>query len=579
MTRRLEWLSVVGCAWLSALLLFIPSLSELGGTEQSLFMQLYEAFFHTAEPEMILGDGVDPTGSIWIVGFVEEVLFQGRPTMVKELYSPYGLDLGVHEGFAWLDTLFAIPLRWMIGTPGFYNWHVFNTLMFSFIGCYVLFKHVSKSVWPSLFLSHLLVVNEYVYQEISYGRPTQVNWLFGALFVYAAIRMAEERDTWHWPLLTGLFFGAYCLTYWFGAVGLGFVVFCWLVKSFLGEKSIRSLLRNFAVSVGALVLLVFPICWRAIEPILQGRGSKSYSAFLADPAKTLEILGLSLPIYSTEVLLSWEDFLIFVNGRHYPLTLWIASACLMVLSIRYRKGWVLFAWVVTILLPVGSALTINNTVYPTTYAFLEWVFPPLVRCNFPDRLMLSPLLVTNVLLLVVWSSNVRMSVDRWKNWMVGAVFVALIGNIAYVWSSHTPKVQAFQINRALVKTAKQNPGGFVEFPFDLGNNTYVQSEFHRQPILTGPGMMMVQPPASKRYRLQNKVLQDLNTINTSGFNPSIKMDELSLLQLEKDGFKHLILYTDEIQQPVSQFERYLRTKGTAHPKYGVHIIPIPTVGE
>ena len=308
--------------------------------------------------------------------------------------------------------------------------------------------------------------------------------------------------------------------------------------------------------------------------ILVCRDTKSYSNFLNDPSSTIELLGLELPIYSTEMILSWSDALIFINGRHYPIALLLGFLVVLVLSIRKMKWSFVGLSIIAILLPVGSSLTINQVAIPSSYAVLEWVFPPLVRCNFPDRLMLAPLLTIAVIFLLLSRTYIQSKSNN-RVWVYIALAVLLCGNLTRVWGSHKPSVQAFQINRALVSLARTEPGGFVEFPFDIGNNTYVQSEFHRQPIIAGPGMMMVQPPASKRYRQNNSVLRDLDEINTRGFNPADKPTDVALLELYKDGFRHLVLYTEEIKQPVQMFERYLRTKGTAYPKHQIHVIPLP----
>ena len=139
--ERFAWLKeglwVLLGGLVSGLLLFVPSLSKLGGENRGVFGQLGETFFHSSEKEALLGDGVDPIGSFWIVGFVEEILGGERNAIDDRLYAPYGLDLGMNEGYAWLDTLFAMPLRWLIGSPGFYNLHVLCTLSFSFAACHL----------------------------------------------------------------------------------------------------------------------------------------------------------------------------------------------------------------------------------------------------------------------------------------------------------------------------------------------------------------------------------------------------------------------------------------------------------
>ena len=573
--RLKESLIVLLCAKVSAFLLFLPSLSKLGGKDNHFFAQIWETFFHSAPKETLLGDGADPVGSFWIVGFVQDVLFGKRDTIDERLYAPYGLDLGTHEGYAWLDTLFAMPLRWLIGSPGFYNLHVFCTLVLSFIACHILFRRVGASLGVAAFFAHLCVCNEFVYQEISYGRPTQSNWLFGALFVWASMVLIQQTSRWFYAILGGVFFGCFCLTYWFGAAGLGFSMLFVLIYEHLRQKRILDMLRNAGLMMAGVCMVVLPVCWRVIEPILQGKSNAAYSALLDTPTKTYTFLGISFPVYSSEVMLNLNDLNIFVHGRHYPYTLLFLYVLTMGLFLwKKRIFWALFI-TIALLLPVGSALTLGGVVTPSPYAFLEWIFPPLVRCNFPDRLMLAPLLLVSVGFLWHHHEMLESKIQRMGKAIIPVVLVLLSLNAWRVLASHTPQVTVFEINTALQKLAKSEPGGFIEFPFSSGNESYVQIEFHGQQVLTGPGMMMIHPPASKRYLLRNKILSDMTKIESDGFTPADKPTKLDLLELHKDGFRHVVIYTEELNRPVAMFERYFRQKGTAYPEFGMHVIPLP----
>lgn len=571
-----EMLLVLSMGLLSAFLLFWPSLSKLGGKNNSFFGQLYESFFHTHRKEALLGDGVDPLGSFWIVGFVEDILGGKRSSIAPELYAPFGLDLGVHEGYAWLDTLFAMPLRWLIGSPGFYNLHVFCTLLLSFCACYLLFRKVGQNQVLALLFAHLCVVNEFVYQEISYGRPTQSNWLFGALFVWSSFSLLKNKKSIIWAVLSGLFLGAFCLIYWFGAAGLGFGMALVLFYDHIREKKWLLGLRNAALLIASTSLVVLPITWRAVKPILSGKGSKAYSHLLNSPTDNIDLLLFSFPIYSSEIILSFSDLWIFIKGRHYPYFLLLTFVLTLLFTLYKRKFFWAVILCIVMMLPIGSALTLFSTVIPTSYALLEWIFPPLVRCNFPDRLMLTPLLMVFCAVLWIFRTEGTALLSRLGAKVGLPILLLLLGiNLWHVWGSHTPAIQIFEVNKALVTTAKSQPGGFIEFPYTKGNDTYVQTEFHRQQILTGPGMMMIHPPESKRYLKQNKLLLALEKINTRGFSPADKIPIIDLLELQKDGFRHLVLYLDKIKQPVGVFERYLRNKGKSYPKYGVHIIQLP----
>jgi hypothetical protein len=44
--------------------------------------------------------------------------------------------------------------------------------------------------------------------------------------------------------------------------------------------------------------------------------------------------------------------------------------------------------------------------------------------------------------------------------------------------------------------------------------------------------------------------------------------------LYKDGFRHIVLYTEALQRPPHHFERLLKTQGEAFVDDGVYIIPL-----
>ena len=102
----------IGCviflsAIANALFFFLPVIPTLGQNGQKGWDVLYEAFFHTSNPEVIFGEGTDPLGSFWIVTKVRHMLTGQSDTFLSDLYAPYGFDLGKHEGFAWGDTILS----------------------------------------------------------------------------------------------------------------------------------------------------------------------------------------------------------------------------------------------------------------------------------------------------------------------------------------------------------------------------------------------------------------------------------------------------------------------------------------
>ena len=571
--NRKELLWTAGAAILTALLMFWPSLESLGGAENGRFGQLYEAFFHTGDPEILLGDGADPLGSFWIVGFVQDLILGNGTAKTTLLYAPKGLDLGLHEGYAWIDTLLAMPLRALIGSPGFYNLHVLTTLVLGVMVCTLLFRQVVSFPY-ALLSAHLLVCNEFVYQEIAFGRPTQVNWICAALFAMCVLKLVQNPKRWGMALLGGVAFGGYCLTYWFGAAGLGFVMLLVLLYEHIRQREFLLGLRNAFLMLLGVLIVILPVAGRLIWPILQGEPNIAYAHLLENSVRDYQLLGMSFPIYSAEPVLSWSDAKRFVLGRHYPLWLLCTAVCTVVVLLWKKKWSGLLLILVALLIPIGAALTIQGVVVPGPYAVIEWIFPPLVRCNFPDRLMLTPLLVVPLGLLLCVGPALDRLLQNFRGALIAAGGIVVLGNMFWVLNSHEPAVTSFQINRALIQVAREAPGGLIEFPFEQGNESYVQTEFHHQPVLTGPGMMMIHPAVHKRYMKRNQLFQALQDVNSLGFRPSQKIPDIDRLELLNDGFRHIVLYTDSLNRPAHHFERLLMAEGVAYPEYGIHVIPL-----
>jgi hypothetical protein len=568
-----EWGLALVVGWATALLMFWPSLGKLGGMENAVPWQIYESFFHTANPEQLLGDGADPLGSFWIVGFVQDILFGPETAKTPLLYAPLGLDLGLHEGYAWLDTLFAMPLRALIGSPGFYNAHVFTTLMFGVVVCTLLFRQL-VSFPIALLMGYLLVCNEFVYQEIAFGRPTQVNWYCSALFMLCVVKLLKAPEKWWFAALGGLAFGGCCLTYWFGAAGLGFVLLLVMLYEHIRKGKVKLGVRNAAVMMVGVLVVILPVAGRLIWPIVQGEANGAYEPMLNFRADEYHFLGMSFPIYSTEPILSWADSKRFVLGRHYPL--WLLAMTLITVPILLFKRWwsAVIVVLVAVLIPVGASLTIKGVVIPGPFAVIEWIFPPLVRCNFPDRLMLTPLLIIPLALLLCIGPSLDSWVLQQRKKFVALASCIAIGNLYVVWNSHEPAVTEMKVNQALIEVTSKSPGALIEFPFTMGNETYVQTEFHHQPVLTGPGMMMIHPARHKRYLKRKEFFQTLELVNQKGYRPSIKISDIDRLELYKDGFRHIVLYTEALQRPPHHFERLLKTQGEAFVDDGVYIIPL-----
>ena len=81
------FLVVVLFSILNAAFFFSPTIPILGKDGTGFWSVLYEAFFHTGNPEVIFGEGTDPLGSFWIVTKVRHMLTGESGTSLTEFYS------------------------------------------------------------------------------------------------------------------------------------------------------------------------------------------------------------------------------------------------------------------------------------------------------------------------------------------------------------------------------------------------------------------------------------------------------------------------------------------------------------
>ena len=61
------------------------------------------------------------------------------------------------------------------------------------------------------------------------------------------------------------------------------------------------------------------------------------------------------------------------------------------------------------------------------------------------------------------------------------------------------KVSSFVVDEVRMRIATDFTGGMIDVPFSRSENTYIQQLFHKQPLLGGPGLNRVQPPAHVDY--------------------------------------------------------------------------------
>ncbi|MEC7986915.1 MAG: hypothetical protein VX278_17225, partial [Myxococcota bacterium] len=470
---------IAACFW------FTPIWVYLKGDATNPFSSAYEVFFHSSNPEPMFGRGVDQLGSFWMVHEVGEMLSGEQGSILSDVYHPFGFDLGMHTGFAWVDALMAVPLAWLIGQPGFYNLHIFITVMLSFGAMVLLMRRIGLSLWISIGMAHLGFFHPYVVGELVNGRPTQVHWLFPCLFLVSIIEMQKNRWHWAWSTVAGISLALSCLVYWFGGAGLGFCaipVCLWLYiqkRDWLGGLKAACILSVLSLGI------CLAVTYRTAIPLIEGRDRSAYGRMDRPPQETLDLLLLEVPVREIIDVSSWNAVVGVYESTKMPLLLLglVLIASMVPYGRKEKRPWIL-GWILGVGFPVGAAVSVSKEIwFPTGFAFFNTVFPPLIRCQYIDRLVMVPILIG--LICVGWTLNgiiqkyTRLQDSR-ASFLIGLCLVLL--NIHNMPSHDTLRTSNFKRYPKLYEAVQRKPGAILSLPFERSNNFYVHQIWHEQPI-------------------------------------------------------------------------------------------------
>ena len=530
-----EYLMVVCAALFLSLSFFIPLLDEMGG--------FVETFWVSSNPEKTLGAREDLMGSIWIVGKMQELVSGQTETILSDMFVPYGYDFGKATGFGWVDAILALPWVWLIGYPGFYNWHVFWTLFLNVLVLVLFLRRVSGSAVLSIGLAQIAIWNPFVFQELNAGRITQVHWylLIGMVWCVWEL-MQDSAKMWH-AIGAGVLMWASCLVYWFSAIPVAFLLVL-LYAGFLWQTKNRQALLYGLAAASIAVLGIVSIAHRVILPMLQGDTSL-YMSMDVQPMSTL----LGLPLQRVQPMT-----LKVLTSAQIPWLIGILGILALVFQPSHRwKMWIL--WMVAMTIPTGVAIAVGEWNVPTGYSLLHWAFPPLIRCQWPSRMMVAPLLLTLIMVAVVWNSSPLLSGLQSRVKIVFS-FILFLFNLSNVPSKERLTVGDFYENTSLTQWAKAHRGGLIEIPYIASYDTYVQQIFHKRPILGGPGLHNVRPKAHQRFVARNALLTGLEQL-ASGESPTQSFSRRDILQLQKEGLRWVVVYPDMSRSTIEAYRAYL----------------------
>lgn len=532
--RRLTLCGLAGC--LFVWLWFRPVFWNMTETRDGFWVALWDIFIWPSTPEYMLGAGVDQLGTFWIFGSLPEII--GNDGVLPSIFHPIGWDIGWHTGYAWLDGILSLPLQFL-GVPAFYNLHVALTLWLSFMGICWLFTRTSTkdAIWIlAPVIAALALWTPFGFEEISMGRPTQMYWFFSLLFMGLLCQPPSEKHQWIHSVAVGLSLTAACFVYWFGGVAIGFcgglVVLCQIFQQSNRKRFIIRNLVSGVIAVGTSILLAHNMI------IALWNGDNHFEQLATTPVAYFGLF--DLPIYDSIRIHSSNHMMKLLHN--HPSTTPIL--CLGVLGWLIPYGWKerwpwLVGWIVSLGIPITGAIVIDDWILPTGQSLLQWIFPLLLRCEYPERMVVAPTVLSIVVFAHAFSALMNHVKQTRTIWIGSALVAVILGWIATPPAESDLKVSSFVIDEVRMHVANNFPGGMIDVPFSRSENTYIQQLFHRQPLLGGPGLNRVQPPAHVEYCQQNGLLMSLEELDQYGSTSKIFTTQ-DIKRLIEDGFSVLV---------------------------------------
>jgi hypothetical protein len=561
-----------------AYLWFRPVFWILAGEERDWFSALRAIFAEENKPEYMLGAGIDQLGTFWIFTQVQEIL-AGEPTVLPGIFYPHGWDIAKHTGFAWLDGILSIPLQLLIGVPAFYNLHVFGVIASTFFGICVLMRVTDLPVVLCITFAYLGLFHQFAYEEISMGRPTQMVWIFSCLFLIAVFSATKSKTPYRHMIFAGLALSATCLVYWFGGVA---VAFCGAIAYAIHTAFSKDFTTKFYAGIlGACVGLGLTIMltWKVSSAILKGKGGELFGALQRTPDYTIDLFFFTIPIQKITYIHSKNHLwsLVMESGIP-PFLLLLAGFCILLPWGWFTRLPWLIATIISLGIPISPALRWNDGWIITGQSLLQTVFPPLLRCEYPERMMVAP-----TLFLLLFSAMAISSMNkRIHNQYLRYVVQILIVVFCISSSGQSPpsendlRISSFVQDEFLIQMTQQYPGGIIDVPLSRSENTYIQQIFHHQPLLGGPGLNRVQSEEHKQYCANNTVLNGIEEYSLQGTTSTIwtKQDQQKLIE---EGFSLIIFHPRNSIASPQEFQKYLGTDGILHQRTKTIAFPLQNI--
>lgn len=566
---------------------FRPVFWNMTPHQDSMWVALWDIFIWPSEPEYMLGAGIDQLGTFWIFGSLPEILSNNG--YLPNIFYPIGWDIGWHTGYAWLDGVLSLPLQ-LLGIPTFYNLHVAMTLWLSFVGCCWMLHQslpLPKRTDPTTqliawglipLLSFLALSTPFAFEEIGMGRPTQVYWLFSCLFVGLILSSKDTTAKWSKrSIWVGLCMAAGCFVYWFGGVAVGFCVGVTVLFATIQQQHRTAFVMRNALSglvaIGSVVLVASSMLIQLWD------GSNGFEQLSQSPIRTWSVL--ELPLY--DVLYIHNANSLWTVCVNHPSTLPVLIIGLFGALCPWgwtaRWPWII-GWILSLGIPITGAIIVGDWVIPTGQGILQWIFPLLLRCEYPERMVVAPTLFSLILGMqglraTLQALNSRYSVKH-SSVLLCILGIGLASQIQFPTQKDL-QVSSFVVDDVRIDIARRFPGGMIDAPFSRSENTYIQQLFHKQPLLGGPGLNRVQPAAHKAYCDANPLLKGLEELDHFG-KSEITFNNNDIQKLIEDGFSVIVFDPHARRFSADTLEDYIQVSPSfTDDRTGIRAYPLTTL--
>jgi hypothetical protein len=556
---------------------FQPVVGDLAWETQEHFDALYSVFLETREKEYVLGDGIDLVGTIWIFDHVYKFFIGENGAFIPDIFAPFGYDWGKHTGFAWNDAILAFPLLFFIPTPGWYNLHILMTLTLGYFGCFVLYKKTGAPWLIAFALSMLSINNDFVRTEIFEGRPTQVYLLFHVIFLISVLEVLKRKCSWKWATIGGISGAGMILVYWFGGVAIGFCSLIAIILMGWGQNYPKRIVQFLWMGACA-ILIPLLITWRISKEFLFGNPEELFPALADSPAYIIDLGIWEIPIQKFTYMFDIQDLeSIYLEAMIPTQFLGVALLfCCNPFGWKRRWGWFV-ALFIAIGIPLPPALIWDGGWFVSGHALLQSVFPPLLRCSFPERMAVAPILFMGIFCALSCKSlfeNIKSPLLRCA--MILGISIPLL-QIGYHQLPSQAEIPTSHIapNSMLLEATKKWPGGIIHIPLREGSDyAHIEQMYHKQPIMGGPGMEKLISTEQISYIQNNSFLSALEQLVSSdaGNLPRYQSSDLELLR--NDGFRLVYINTKKTKSSAQMFQQFFQHPGLLQ-KSGLLAIPLP----